>query len=76
MAYLITSFSPSRTIAIDEVSSTVTYIGVAKPGTSTSTKRWQIRRVTVSGTVTLFEYADGNERFDNEWDERANLSYS
>ncbi len=75
MAYLITSFSPTKAIAIDEVDSDTTYIGVAKPGTDVSDAKWQIRRITKSGTVTLFEFADSNERYDNVWDDRTSLSY-
>lgn len=63
-------------MAIDEVSGTLTYIGVAKVGTATSESAWQIKRISKTGTVSLFEYADGDDRYDNEWDERANLSYS
>ena len=75
MAYLITSFSPTKAIAIDEVSGNVTYIGMAKVGSATSDAVWQIRRITKSGTVTLFEFTDSDERFDNIWDNRASLSY-
>lgn len=76
MAKLITSFSPTKNFAIDEVSETVTYIGAAKPGVGTDEARWQIRKVTEVGTETLFEFADGDDRYDNIWDNRALLSYS
>ncbi len=76
MAYIITSLTPTKTMAIDEVDATVTYIGVAKVGTATSESKWQIKRLQKTGTVTLFEFADGDERFDNVWDDRITLSYS
>jgi hypothetical protein len=46
---------------------------MAKVGTATSAARWQIRRITKSGSTTIFEYADSNDRFDNVWDDRASL---
>lgn len=76
MAYLITSFSPTKALAIDEASANVTYIGMAKPGTATIDAKWQIRRITKTGDVTQFEFTDGNERYDNVFDDRASLSYS
>jgi hypothetical protein len=63
-------------IIIDEADGTTTYFGYAKQGAATSASDWQIVRATLSGTTTTFEYADGDEDYDNEWDERANLSYS
>lgn len=61
---------------IDEASATVTYIGKADPGTATSASSWQVSKVSVSGTVTLTQFADGDSSFDNVWDNRASLSYS
>ena len=61
---------------IDQASATVTYIGQAAPGTATSAASWRIQRMSVSGTVTTLEYADGDLSFNNVWDNRAALSYS
>lgn len=61
---------------IDQASATVTYIGQAAPGTATSAASWRIQRMSVSGTVTTFEYADGDLNFNNVWDNRAALTYS
>jgi hypothetical protein len=63
-------------VLIDEVDSDNTYIGLAKMGADTSAEDWLILKITTSGTVTSVLFADGNENYDNEWDERANLSYS
>lgn len=60
---------------VDPASLTVTYIGQAKPGTATSSALWRIKKIdTTSGTVITF--ADGDDLFDNVWDNRASLSYS
>lgn len=63
------------TTRVDEVSSTLMYVGKAQPGASTALPYWQIMRVdTTAGVVTAF--ADGNTNFDNVWDDRASLTYA
>lgn len=61
---------------IDVANSTVTYLGRAFTGSATSSAVWKIQRISVSGTITTIENADGNVQFDNIWDNRASLSYS
>lgn len=38
--------------------------------------KWKILRTTISGDQYTKEWADGNENFDNVWDNRASLDYS
>lgn len=64
------------TTAIDEASATVTYIGKAQIGTATSVAEWQIKKITVSGTVTLIQWANGTDAFTAEFDERLTYTYS
>jgi len=53
---------------------TVTYLGTAKPGTATSAASWRVKKVTnASGDIV---WADGDDSYDNVWDDRASLSYS
>lgn len=61
----------------DVVSSTLSYLGEANPGTATSAASWRIKKLVfdASGDITV-TYADGNSSFDNVWDNRASLSYS
>ena len=61
---------------VDSVSAALTYVGKALPGTVTSVSEWRITEITVVGNETIILWADGNTDFDNEWDERASLSYS
>lgn len=68
--------APERTTVIEEVNTNLTYIGIAKFGSSESAGVWQIRKIEKVGAVTHIQYADGNRRFDNVWDDRASLSYS
>lgn len=72
----VSSTDPTMTTRIDEVSSSVLYIGTAKIGTATSSALWQVQKVTVVGTVTGIFWADGNSNYDNVWDNRASLTYS
>jgi len=51
--------------------------GFAEPGSATSGNLWQIREFTYSsGNLITILWADGNQLFDNVWDDRAALSYS
>lgn len=61
---------------VDEASATVTYVGAAAAGASESDAVWQISRLTTSGSVLTVQWADGNTNFDNNWANRASLTYS
>lgn len=63
-------------IRIDQVSSSVKYLGVAAIGQSDSAPVWSIKKLTTTGTVLAIEWADGNDYYDNVWADRASLSYS
>ena len=53
---------------------TYTYVGKAKPGADTSDASWQIKRITnADGNI---DWAGGDIKFTNIWDNRASLSYS
>ena len=52
-----------------------TYYGYAPLSTGESEKRWLIKRVKKTGTVTMTEYANGSMAFDCAWSERANYIY-
>lgn len=73
----VTEVSENRKYAvrIDE-QGTTTYFGYALPGAATNRPEWQVFRMVESGADSIITYADGNENFDNIWDNRASLSYS
>ena len=52
----------------------VSYYGYANPGTATSAAAWRIFQDDHGGTQTLL--ADGNDAFDNVWDNASSLTYS
>jgi hypothetical protein len=62
-------------IRLDEVSSTISYVGESLPGTSTSAASWRVKKIdSTSGVIVT--WADGNTNLDNIWDNRASLTYS
>ncbi len=61
---------------IDQASATVRYVGDAPLGTRLNEPGWRIRRITISGAVTVTEYASGTMDFINAWTERVTLPYS
>jgi hypothetical protein len=67
---------PGTTTQIETVSSTVTYIGDATPGTATSAASWTIIKIEKSGSFTSVKYANGQDSFNNIWDSRASYTYS
>jgi len=70
--------SPAAKITnYDPVSSTTAYLGMAVVGSAGSAAVWQIRRLTFSaGGGVITAYADGDNLFNNVWDDRLSLSYS
>ena len=58
----------------DTASATVTYDGTAKhKNASTATAVWRIFKITydANGNLLSITWADGNELYDNIWDNRA-----
>lgn len=54
-----------------------TYIGISKPGNNdTSEAYWQIIKAVETETTTEISHADGDDNYDNVWDNHALLSYS
>jgi len=51
------------------------YFGFGLPGSATSATVWKMLRITYTGTDFVLDWADGNQNYDNEWDERASASY-
>jgi len=60
---------------IDETSASVNYIGIAKIGSSNADPVWQIQKITVVSKITSTFWADGDDNFDNVWNNRASLTY-
>lgn len=63
-------------IRIDESYPNMIYNGFAVTGSSPSNPVWAIQRVTKDKDIIIYEWADGNELYDNVWDDRNNLLYT
>ena len=59
----------------DSGDSDISYVGKAVPGSLTASAIWQVARVD-ENTGTIQEWADGNDSFDNVWDNREALTYT
>lgn len=73
---VVPTIETQYTTLIDDVGAGVLYVGKAAPGTATGDALWRIIRITESGDDLTVEWADGDSLFNNEWDNRAALSYS
>lgn len=64
-------------ILLDEVSTTVTYVGEAVPGSSLSGAVWRIKKLTEGGATELvITWASGTSSFDKIWNDRLTYTYS
>jgi len=52
------------------------YWGESEVGTLDSAAGWKIKRIQISGQTITQTWADGNQNYDNIWDNRLSLSYS
>lgn len=63
-------------LRLDDTSTiNVIYLGVAEPGTLTSADSWQVKKLDQSSGLVI-TFADGDDKFNNVWDDRVSLSYS
>lgn len=63
-------------VLLDTSSSSTVYVGEAVPNSATSSALWRVYKVAVGATSTAVTFADGNDDFDNIWDDRSSLTYS
>lgn len=75
-ALLTTPANQAVRIKIDSVDTNVSYVGKASVGTATSSASWQISKLDETGGELVMTWADGDDNFDNIYDNRESLSYS
>jgi hypothetical protein len=63
-------------LLVDESNPLTIYKGFAVPGSAQNAAVWAIQRATISGDITIFQWAGGNRNFDKIWGNRTELSYS
>ena len=67
--------SKRLTVRLDQISSTLFYVGKAVIGSIDSNSTWQIVRYTKTGNILKSEYANGSELFNQIWNNRLTLNY-
>jgi len=73
----VDSGGQNYTVKIAYSGSNPVYIGHAARGSLASEEAWRIKKITYDGdNITDIQWAEGEDTFDKEWDERANYSYS
>jgi hypothetical protein len=72
----VTTLGKEESSAIDQASSSLIYFGKAAFASATSGAVWKIKKMSLSGNVWSTTWADGNNNYDNIWDNRASLTYS
>ena len=74
---LVTRDTLATVLAYD-ASDNIEYAGWANIATATSAASWRVINLSYDGSnnLTAITWADGNNSFDNIWDNRAALSYS
>ena len=71
------SATPNYATKIDTTSTTDNiYIGKAAIGSSGASAVWQIKKLNTATLALDKTWCDGDDLFDNEWDDRVSLSYS
>lgn len=63
-------------VLIDESNPNVIYKGFASPSAKHDEAVWAIQKITNTGEVCSYQWADGNKNFDNIWNDRATLTYA
>jgi hypothetical protein len=62
-------------VRIDDSNPDVVYNGFVVAGTIVSDAVWAIQKVTKEKAATIYEWADGDELYDNIWENRYELNY-
>ena len=71
----VTSIDTLFAVNIDTPSASLTYIGEAAIASLPSDPVWRIKKLETTGSVLSITWADGNNAFDNIWDNRSSLIY-
>ncbi len=63
-------------VLVDESNPNIIYKGFANPAANQQEPVWAIQKISNTGDVCSYQWADGNKNFDNIWRNRTDLSYS
>jgi len=62
-------------VLIDEVSTTLSYIGIANEGSATADEVWEILKLDTSSGLSLTKTTDAKDRKGGIWDDRTTYTY-
>lgn len=68
-------FDRNHYMLIDEISTTLYYIGWSKNGTNAGKPIWRIKKIWKAGTVWHFGFPNGDEDFKYTWNIRPTYIY-
>lgn len=60
---------------VDEIDSTLMYIGSAQPGTTNNSSTWSIQKIEFLGDDIFITWANSVNTFTNIWDDRLTYTY-
>lgn len=64
-----------ETLRVDEVSSSLIYVGSAVIGSLEASPVWKIFQVAVSGGAVSIKYANGSNSYNSTWTSRGSITY-
>ena len=70
------NLSKLEPIFVDESNPNVIYKGWSSNIDDPTASLWAIQKISRVGDVVIYEWADGNQFYDNVWDNRLQLQYS
>lgn len=77
IAHSLDTLASNYATQIDDTSTaSVTYIGKAVIGSSSASAVWQVQKIDESSNPTTIKWADGNDAFDNIFNNRTSLTYN
>lgn len=75
MSFDVNNSNSSFALKLDDTSTAnVTYLGKSVSGADGSQSVWQIQKIDESSGIVI-TWADGDQLFDNVWDNRTSLTY-
>lgn len=63
-------------VLVDESNPNVIYKGFASPAAKTDEPVWAIQKISNTGDMCAYQWANGRKSFDNIWSKRTDLSYA
>ncbi|MBI2968891.1 MAG: hypothetical protein HYY40_13910 [Bacteroidetes bacterium] len=62
-------------LLVDEANPKAIYKGYAASGSKTADAVWAVQKISEDKSVMIYQWADGNKKFDKVWDNRKSLNY-